>query len=62
MPKLRCVVAGGIRLLALIGTLMAVSLAGIGSHIPWGALVNLSDTAAANEAPPFAVYPGCAQG
>ena len=51
MPKLRCVVAGGIGWLALIGTLMEVSLAGIASHIPWGAMLNLSDTAAANEAP-----------
>ena len=51
MPKLRCVVAGGIRWLALIGTFKAVSLAGIASHIPWGTLLNLSDLAAVNEAP-----------
>lgn len=59
MPALRRVVAGGIGWLALIGALMAVSLAGISSHIPWGALLNLSDAATTDEARTAALAFSC---
>lgn len=49
-PALRRVVAGGIGWLTLIGALVAVALAGIASLIPWGALLRLTDGAAAEEA------------